>query len=407
MSRYLLSRTVNPITRWLCVLTILIGTLQLSSGLSPARAEHADEPLISTIFIDTYIVDALRDIAYQAGVNIIPDPLVTGFVTVELNEVPLEQALEMVLYPGGYIFRKIDDSYLVGAADPASPMFHRLSVSDVIQLNYISADEAKRLVSDFYLKFARFDSSTNKVFITSSPTIVQRFREDIALVDRPPAQVTIEVLITELSTDARNALGLSLSLSKGIDSSSISLNPNEGLVELVWRSPSDLLRAKIVALAEEGKAEIKANPSLTVIDGKTASIFIGKDRYYKLESISSSSSTTRLESIKTGVGLKIAPRVATDGTVTLLVEPEVSDVSGLVLGEGLPLITRRQTSTTVRVKDGETIGLGGLVLQSEQTGKNGYPILSDLPIIRNFIGNSYRNTEETEVVIFLTPHIEQ
>ena len=71
-----------------------------------------------------------------------------------------------------------------------------------MRLNYIKADEAKRLLADFYLKYARFDPTSNTVFITSSPDIVERFLADIALIDKPPAQVTIEVLVTELSSGA-------------------------------------------------------------------------------------------------------------------------------------------------------------------------------------------------------------
>ncbi|HHT27214.1 MAG TPA: hypothetical protein GXZ82_08230 [Firmicutes bacterium] len=374
-----------------------------------AYGETQETPLVSNFFIDTYISDALKDIAYQAGVNIIPDMSVHGFVTVEFYDVTLEEALRLILYPGGYMYRKVSDTYLVGSADPASPLFHKLAVSESVRLNYIKADEAKRLLADFYLKYARFDPTSNTVFITSSPDIVERFLADIALIDKPPAQVTIEVLVTELSSEARKALGLDLagSFSSGHSGNVSGFDFKSGDGTLNLNIATGLLQAKIISLANEGMVQIRANPRLTVVDGSSAEIFIGKDRYYRLTTSSSSSFTsTRLESIDTGVGLKVAPKIAGDGNITLLVEPMVSDVSGMVMNEGLPIISRRQASTTVRVKDGETVSLGGLIQQIEQSGRTGAPIISDLPIFRNFFGSTYRNIEETEVVIFITPRIE-
>jgi type II secretory pathway component HofQ len=72
-----------------------------------------EEPLVSNIFQDTYILDALADISAQTGIPIIADTTVTGFITMELNEVPLEQALKMILMPGGYVFKKMDGFYFV------------------------------------------------------------------------------------------------------------------------------------------------------------------------------------------------------------------------------------------------------------------------------------------------------
>lgn len=399
--------------RYIMLAMVLLALVSMPALAADSTAK-TDQPLISNVFADTFITEALKDVSYQAGVNIIPDNSVQGFVTLELNEVPLDEALRLILYPGGFLYKKLNETtYLVSTLDPNSPLFGEMTVSERIKLNYLKADEAKKLVGDFYTRFARFDPATNTAFITSSAEMVERFKRDLALVDQPPAQFEIQALVTELSEDAHKALGVDLlgetggASADGEPTLSFAASLGDGTLNLSLRNSADILRAKIVALADEGKVQIHANPRVMVVEGAPAEIFIGKDRYYRINTTTTGTTYTnaRLETIGTGVSLKLSARLAQDGYITLQVEPMVSDVSGTVNGEGLPLITRRQATTTIRVKDGETIALGGLIQRTEQTVSKSVPILGDLPILRNLFRSSYVTSEQTEVVIFLTPRV--
>jgi type II secretory pathway component GspD/PulD (secretin) len=374
----------------------------------PVQSALANEPmLINNIFADTYITEALQDLAFQAGVSILTDNTVSGFITLELVDVPFEEALDRMVSPGGYIWREINGVYYVGSVDPRSPLFHTLSVSEAIKLNHITAAQAKALIGDFYYLHARFDTTSNTAFITSSPTIVARFKQDVALIDRPPTQLLIDVLVTEVSKDVRDTLGVDMSLSLG----GVATGPNAyleilsqpGTLEAGLRIGGALLQSQITALASEGKVKVRANPQLMVVDGKSADIFVGRDSYVRLSN-ATSTSLARLDTIASGVSLRIEPRVAADGTITLLVEPKVSDLSGTT-GDDLPVITRRQVSTTVRAKDGETIVLGGLIQEAEYHSSQGLSILSNLPIFRNLFKRTNSSVTETEILVFLTPHI--
>jgi type II secretory pathway component GspD/PulD (secretin) len=367
-----------------------------------------DEPqLINNVFADTFITEALQDLAFQAGVSILTDNTVSGFVTLELIDVPFEDTLDRIVTAGGYIWREINGVYYVGSVDPRGPLFHTLSVSEAIKLNHITAAQAKALIGDFYYLHARFDTTSNMAFITASPTIVARFKQDIALIDKPPAQLLIDVLVTEVSKDVRETLGVDLSLALG----SSATGPN-AFVEILSQPGvltagiglwGNLLQSRITALAGEGKVKIRANPQLMVVDGKSADIFVGRDSYVRLSN-ATSTSLSRLDTISSGVSLHIEPRVAADGAITLLVEPRVSDLSGTT-GDDLPVLSRRQVSTMVRAKDGETIVLGGLIQETEYQSAQGLSVLSDLPILRNLFKHTNSSATETEILVFLTPHI--
>jgi len=111
----------------------------------------------------------------------------------------------------------------------------------------------------------------------------------------------------------------------------------------------------------------------------------------------------RLETLRTGISLKFTPRVSETGEILLKVEPEVSDA--IEVADGLPMVNRRRVATSIRVKDGETIVIGGLKLKSEYEAKSKVPLLGDLPILGLFFSSTRKASTETEVVIFITPKI--
>ncbi|MEW6046440.1 MAG: secretin N-terminal domain-containing protein [Bacillota bacterium] len=380
------------------------------SQMQQLETRSTEAPRVSNVFVETFITQALQDIGLQAGVNILVDSSVQGFVTLELKDAPLEQALRLVLAPGGYTYVKLDDkTYMVGKADKTSPIFHVLTKTERVRLNYVTADEARRLLAEYYNPYVRFDADTNTVVITAAPDLLDRIKADIARVDQPPPQVVIEAVVTEVSDEARRQLGLDWSWLRTPDSAQNrafggSFDTVQGLLKVTIKTPYDTLLASLKELVDSGKAQIRANPRLTVLDGQSADIFVGEDRYFKIVTGSEAAPFTRLEAINVGVSLRITPRVARTGDITLAVQPTVTDVTGQV-GDDLPVVSRRQLSTTVRVKDGETLVLGGLVEESRQSVTSKVPVLGDLPVIRYLFSTSRDQTTKSEVVVFITPRL--
>ena len=116
----------------------------------------------------------LRDISAQTGVKIVADETVQGSLSIELKEIPLEEALRMVLAIGNYTFRKMPEGYyLVGLCTPNSPSFNRLSVTEYFKPNYRKVTELQSLFSDFYQPYLKVSADTNNIAITASPEITR------------------------------------------------------------------------------------------------------------------------------------------------------------------------------------------------------------------------------------------
>jgi phosphoglycerate kinase len=173
-------------------------------------------------------------------------------------------------------------------------------------------------------------------------------------------------------------------------------------------SLSKRLLAKVVALIEEGKAEVKANPRLTVLNGYEALINVGKQLNYKITteqgSAGSTYITTRIQTIHAGTTLKIVPWVGASGDITVDIHPEVSNVSGIT-ADGLPEVSQRRVDTSIRVKDGQSISIGGLISSEELHNQTKIPLLGDLPLVGSLFSNKTKTTRDSELVIFITPHL--
>ncbi|HCD41256.1 MAG TPA: hypothetical protein DEQ54_01380 [Firmicutes bacterium] len=233
-------------------------------------------------------------------------------------------------------------------------------------------------------------------------------------IDKAPPQVLLEALVVEVSSDTGKSLGVDwrYEFKGGEPDTSI---PASGFVDFIsgiWGAKYSVagglqsVLASMKTLVDSGKAEIHATPRVATLDGEGAEIFLGRDRYFAISTTTSegTSTTSRLESIRTGISLKFTPRISPDtGEIVVQIEPEVSDaIEGAT---GLPTVNRRKVATTVRVKDGETIVIGGLNLKSQYESKTKVPVLGDLPILGIFFSSTKNVTTESEVLVFITATI--
>lgn len=388
---------------------VVILTMLLAS---PTLAQ--DDVLVSNIYYDTYILDALSDIAIQAGIPIIADSTASGFVTTEFQDLPLEAALSRICVPLGLTYRYMPEGYyLVGAADLKNPAFGLLSETEVFKTSYLKAETVARLLSDYYKSFVKVDPTLNTLVVTGSPEMLARISSDIARIDTPIRQVMLEVLIIELTDDARKALGTEWQW-QGTKSKTDS-SSELGLVVSALRSVSSIaydftsgiasFLLSLRPMVEEGKAKIHANPRIVAMDGHQADIFLGQEQSYIVETESAGGNLSRQRIIiKSGVTLNFLAQISPYGDITVKVEPEVSQITGFNQ-DGYPIVSSRRANTTVRIRDQETFVLGGLVNEFESSTIGKVPILGDIPLIGKLFRTERNERNETEVIIMVTPHI--
>lgn len=362
---------------------------------------ESSPPLITNVFFDADVREVLQDIAAQAGVPILADDTVSGFVSLELNEVPLEKALNMVLAPLGLTYTKINDYYLVSAGTVDSPAFKSMARTARIALRDLTAEEFVRLLPEYYAQFVRSLEGKNFVVVTAPEEIIKKIENIAQTIDSPRKQVVIDAVVTEISGEEAKNLGIEWG---GVTSGSYGLQFGElasigGVFQRLERIVTTL-----DFLEREGKARIRSNPRLVVMDGESGEMSVIREEYFAITTGTAAYPTTSLETISAGVILRVLPRIVGDNEIILSLSPEVSNVVGSGIQE-LPVISRRKVSTTVRVKNGETIVIGGLRQLIEISVKSKVPLLGDLPLIGGLFRSKKTTVDDKDIVMLITPTI--
>lgn len=387
-----------------CVLLILLGFVFLINGICLASNE---QPLVNLLLFETDIREALSEITMQTGVNIIPDSTVSGVITADLHDVPLEKALRMILISGGFTYKKLDeDFYFIGLPDPRSTTFGELADSHVVKLTHVTVDKVLSVLPDFLDSYVQGNPDGTVMTITAPPAEIERILQLIAQVDMPEEQVEIQVLVTEVTTEFMRNIGSELF--------SYTYQAGQGINtdwqgEIGWDVANLILGFDIygqllthLRLAEQNQeAKIYADPKIVVADGKSAELFIGDKQILVISGVSETS--TRIERVEVGISLTVTPRIFGD-KVTLDIAPEISHF----VNEAKPdlIVKNSSVSTTVVLGNGQTAMLAGMTMQETNDYSKKVPILGDIPLIRWFFRSDVQKEADTELLIFVTPIIQ-
>ncbi len=387
----------------ICAVMVLVFMLALS-GVAGA-GDVQEQPLVNLFLFDTGIRDALSEITIQTGVNIIPDSTVSGRITVDLQDVPLEQALRVILIGGGFSFRKIDDFYFVGLPDPRSLTFRELADTRIHSLKNVTAGQVISAMPSFLTSYVKGERESKTLTITAPPTELDRIMEFIEAIDTVQRQVEIQVIVTEVSTKVLKELGINLfefamGAGETINSDwSARLGLQNSLLSLEANLFGNLLM-NLKALEEIQEARIHADPRVLVSDGQPAELFVGDRQILLLAD--SSDKATRVERIEVGMHLKVTPQIQGD-EILLSIAPEMSHF--VSESKSNLVVKQSSVSTTVRLQDGQTAVLAGMTLQETGDQSRKVPILGDIPIIRWLFRTDSTRESEKELLIFVTPVI--
>jgi len=337
---------------------------------------------------------------------------------------PLEETLKIMLSSGGYSYKKMDGYYLIGTAEPGSPTFEKLTTTIYIKPTYFSAREVSGLLSSSFSPYIQVSEEQNVLTVTASDDVITRIRTDISEIDKAPQQIVLQAVVTDISESGIKTLSRSMNWTfsqsdnddarqnlrrNNVTTQGLSFDPSSlGSMGLTYATTGKLTRgliSAIKALVVNDKAVIRATPRISTLDGHQARIFIGSQETFSVTSGPASFQTTQLEKIESGIILDITPRISESGEINVTInQAEVSHVEAR--GDlGLPIVNKRSVNTAVRVKDGETIVIGGLMQKKKSETKKKIPFLGDVPYIGGMFRSTSNNEEESEVLIMITPHI--
>jgi type II secretory pathway component GspD/PulD (secretin) len=377
----------------------------------------------------------VRNIVVQSGINVIVYENITGTVSAKFDSIGLDDVLRFLLQNTKYTFWKDKNIYFIGSREMSQQ-----KTTLVIPLRHIMAEEEQinkilppNIAKDAIIKF---DKEHNAVIVIGSFDIVAQAQEFIEKIDKPVPQVLVEALVIDFNLNKIKEYGLklftqstkdtggswtsesflpSLDLKPGLKKTQNILNDLLGSIGIkqILKLPSNF-RSTISALESANILKVHSTPQIATINGNAASITIGETRYYKLKketqapvvnSTSVIGTDERFEIIKFNTVLQVTPWVMDDGYVMVKIHPEFNIPQSGGDGSTPPNVNTRVIESMVRLRDGQTIVLGGQRQTENVTSRQGVPFLSSIPILGWLFSSRTVTKNESQMMIFLTPHV--
>jgi type IV pilus assembly protein PilQ len=392
---------------------------------------------ISVDFRNTPVDDVVRIMAEQADVDIIKSPKVIGDVTATLTDVPLEEALNSILASHGF-------GYVVGKSvirvAPLAEITERAENLDsrIYRITYADVTEVEKALQKFISSRGSLSSNpgTSNIIVTDTESKIKAIDTFIGEIDRITPQILVEARIYDITSKDR--LDLGVEWQAGRDTSygtsgitTIGTNPTKdrdpfitGLfngttnntdtttaaLRLGWLNAGIDIDVLLKAEKEDINATLLANPRILVLDNKTAVIKIIEElAFQELTETSGGGSFATTEFREVGVELQVTPHLTRDEMIRLSLKPKFSintgDVQTGTSGFPQPIIDRREADTTLLIKNGQTVVLGGLRKKDVSQQTNKIPLLGDLPLVGGLFKFEGEETITSELVVFITPRI--
>ena len=383
----------------------------------------AQQPL-GLVFRNASLREAYLALGRAAGVNVTFDPsFQDSTVSLDLKEVGFDQALNALAAAGRTFHRVVDAKVLNVVPDTATK--RREFEQQLVKTLFLSNADLKETIDLLRVVLgARRVApvpAANALTINDTPDKVAAAERIVAIVDKRRAEVVVEVQILEVSRNKLKEYGIYLT--SGLDSQGIEgiasgifpdptiTNPSEGPYDRDNLVVTSLPGAVVRLLETDTSTRLLANPQLRVSEGETAQARFGDQVPVPVTTFSAIATggiaqqpITSFEYKNVGVNIDITPRTHHDGEVSLLLKLEISAV-GAAGYQGLPTFNSRTVNSTIRLRDGETNMLAGLILDNERRGLTGVPGLASIPFIGRLFAKNKDEAQQTDIVMTLTPHI--
>jgi type II secretory pathway component GspD/PulD (secretin) len=284
---------------------------------------------------------------------------------------------------------------LIGALDAPLSAGGNVHADTIALTNAKPSDAAKELKGAVPDSAVVADDRSNTVMVTGSADVVETARSLLRGIDRPGRQVMFEVRVTDVKPiDDSSNVGIQFG-GTGFGAGAIAQFP------YALTKSSIAIDAQINALVQTGHAQILATPRIATVNNREATLLVGET--YPIVTVNQQTGFPTVSNVNVGVQLRVTPMIGDDGTITAELHPEYSEIIGF--NASFPIIANRKVDATLRVRDGETIVLGGLFEDTSSETISKLPFLGDIPILGQFFRNKATARQRDEIVFLITPHI--
>ncbi|MFJ2537921.1 MULTISPECIES: type IV pilus secretin PilQ [unclassified Pseudomonas] len=412
------------------------------------RQAYTGEKL-SLNFQDIDVRSVLQLIADFTNLNLVASDTVQGGITLRLQNVPWDQALDLVLKTKGLDKRKIGNVLLVAPADEIAARERQELESqrqiaelaplrrELLQVNYAKAADIAKLFQSVTSAEAKIDERgsitvderTNNIIAYQTQDRLDELRRIVAQLDIPVRQVMIEARIVEANVDYDKSLGVrwggsiqnkgnwntsgvsnGSSTTIGTPGSTSTNSPfvdmgtvnNTSGIGIAFITDNVLLDLELTAMEKTGNGEIVSQPKVVTSDKETAKILKGTEIPYQE---ASSSGATSVSFKEASLSLEVTPQITPDNRIIMEVKVTKDEPDYLNKVQDVPPIKKNEVNAKVLVNDGETIVIGGVFSNTQSKVVDKVPFLGDVPYLGRLFRRDVVSEKKSELLVFLTPRI--
>ncbi|MGA1862876.1 hypothetical protein OWM07_08330 [Deferribacter thermophilus] len=377
---------------------------------------------ISVNFKDADIKDVMITLSKLTKINVVLPKNIDGKLTLYLEDVAIKDIIDNIAKQFNLSYEiknNIIYFYKSGIQNDTAPIVDyfyapkNIKLSDLVKiLENFKSKKGKIVVDDY----------SGTLIITDTKDNIEKMKYYISKIDIPIKQVMIEAKIVEVSKTGSRELGLQWSANTNFNSTnsnfpntiSIGGDTSGYMVNLPITNPagtlslllgnysgSFILDAKLQALEQQGLAKIVSQPKIITMNNKEAKIESGFEFHYKVID----NDDTNVESDEAKLSLTVTPQVTPDNNILLKIVVDKSELDFTKTVDGYPLKFTRKAETYVKLKDGETTVIGGLVQEKQSKSTSAVPGLSKIPLIGWLFKSKTNSHDLNDLVIFITPKI--
>ena len=383
----------------LALLIVLAGT-GFAEETGDTALDITESPhgwTIHAVSVDAH--ELLTSFAAKAHLQLIVDDALKRRITIHIVDKPAMEVLKVIVDAFGFAMAEVDGLNILSEGMPRSPSSYLLSDIASVTTKYVTPSQAWALLPTFLQGEVKINTDQNAVILSGPRPVLEKFRADVGRFDIPAEQIMLNVDVVEftnMDTDTFSALLSYDNDTFGITTDSLT---GETTLSALAFLPTTFA-ARLQALVEQHKARVHANPRIATVSGRGASIFIGQQQY--LTNPVNIPGRGNSYSIDAGVSLSITPLTGGDGEIIIDLSEEISTLSAPDAVTGLPTKTTRSANSTIRVRDGQTIVIGGLRQAEDRSTRKAIPILSKLPLVGSLFRSKRTETTMVDLAIFIT-----
>ena len=401
------------------------GTRPQPPILNPRSTDpiNVDFPQAVSVF------DIYKALGTAFGINVMYDPkLRDQQLTITLRDVDAQRSLEILMRTAGHFYKVIDEHTILVAED--NPQNRRFYEDLVIQTFFLSNAETKDVMTMLRslvgAKNIAQNDQLNAIVLRDTADKVKVAERIINSNDKARGEVVIDVELLQINSNKIRDLGISLSENFIVQSlntgsggegdaggGAIRVSDLEFINQGNWFINIPSITYTFIKTSTD--AELLASPQIRISDGEQATLHIGERVPIPVTSFNSSQTLggnivpiTSFQYQDIGIRLQLEPRIHHNKEISLDLQVEVSDLSGFVSGTGgqqQPIIGTRTIESTIRLKNGETNFLAGLIREGRTRSNDGIPGISDVPVLGRIFSKKRTEKNRTDLVLTLTPHI--